>query len=332
MNQSAETFWLDRRVLVTGATGLLGSWLTDALVKEGASVVALIRDRVPESQLVRSGLINKINVVTGKIENFQLLERTINEYQVEIVFHLAAQTIVGIANENPLSTFESNIRGTWQLLEACRRSSWVKGVVTASSDKAYGANDELPYSEETALLGRHPYDVSKTCADLIAQGYAKSYNLPVCITRFGNLFGSGDLNYNRIIPGTIRSVLRNEAPIIRSDGLSSRDYIYVEDAAHAYMVLAQAMTENPEIPGEAFNFSYECPLSVREVVDKILVHMGRTDLVPKVLNAASNEIPHQYLNSRKAQQTLGWRPLLDFDEGLRRTIKSYTALLGRMDQ
>ena len=324
----ASSFWTDRTVLVTGCTGLLGSWLTEALVQAQANVVGLIRDKVPSGRLHTNGTIDRITVVSGEVEDYLLLERVLNEYQVQTVFHLAAQTIVGIANQSPLSTFESNIRGTWHILEACRRTPCVEQLLVASSDKAYGEHAELPYSEEAPLLGSHPYDVSKTCADLLAQSFWKTYQLPVCITRFGNLFGPGDSNFNRLIPGTIRSAVRNEAPVIRSDGKFSRDYVYVEDAAAAYMLLAKNMAENPNIRGEAFNFSYESPLTAREVVDKILVQMTRTDLRPVVLDAAQNEIPHQYLSASKARERLGWRPTFSFDEGLRRTIPWYMDLLG----
>jgi CDP-glucose 4,6-dehydratase len=241
--------------------------------------------------------VEQINVVSGEVEDYLLLERIVNEYQVETVFHLAAQTIVSIANESPLSTFEANIRGTWHLLEACRGTSWVKQVVVASSDKAYGEHSNLPYSEETPLLGSHPYDVSKACADLLAQAYAKTYRLPVCITRFGNLFGPGDTNFDRLIPGTIRSAIRDEPPTIRSDGKFSRDYIYVEDAVQAYMMAAERMDRDLTIRGHAFNFSYESPLTALEVVTKILAQIGKEHLKPKVLGTARNEIPHQFLNS-----------------------------------
>lgn len=327
MNGSNGKFWADRNVFITGCTGLLGSWLTEALVNHGANVVGLVRDRVPRSRLVQSGLIDRISVVSGEVEDYLLLERALNEYQVQTVFHLAAQTIVGIANQSPLSTFDTNIRGTWQLLEACRRTSWVEAVVLASSDKAYGEHSELPYSETFPLEGRHPYDVSKSCADLISQAYAKSYGLPVCVTRCGNLFGAGDINFNRLIPGTIRSVIRDEPPVIRSDGKFSRDYVYVEDAAEAYILLAEAMVDRSAMHGEAFNFSYERPLSALEVVENILSQMDRTDLNPEILNTTENEIPHQFLSSEKARQMLDWRPKFEFDEGLRRTIPWYKDLL-----
>jgi CDP-glucose 4,6-dehydratase len=321
------SFWTDRNVLVTGCTGLLGSCLSETLADAGANVVGLVRDGVPKSRLMSSGVTNHIGTVSGQVEDYHLVERCLNEYQIKTVFHLAAQTIVGIANQSPLSTFESNVRGTWNVLEACRNTSWVEEIVVASSDKAYGEHQELPYSEDTPLLANHPYDVSKACADLIAQMYAKSYQLPVCVTRFGNLFGSGDVNFDRLIPGTIRSVIRGESPIIRSDGNFSRDYIYVEDAASAYMTLAENMSKDSTVKGQAFNFSYESPLSALEVVNIVLVQMGRTGLEPQILNTAHNEIPHQYLSSQKARRILGWQPKFSFEEGLKRTISWYEELL-----
>lgn len=323
VNRVQDDFWTDRTVLVTGCTGLLGSWLTEVLTCYGANVVGLVRDQVPQSRLVQSGGINRINVVRGEVEDYPLLERVINEYQVQTVFHLAAQTIVGIANASPLATFETNVRGSWNLLEACRKSSWVENVVVASSDKAYGEHPQLPYSEDASLIGRHPYDVSKSCADLIAQAYFSSYQLSVCITRFGNLFGPGDLNFNRLIPGTIRSALRGEAPVIRSNGKFSRDYIYVEDAADAYAMLAKKMASEPKLAGNAFNFSYEAPLSALEVVNKILNEMDKGNLEPQILDIAQNEIPHQYLSSKKALEMLDWQPQYHFNEGLTRTIPWY---------
>lgn len=322
-----SAYWRDRRVLVTGCTGLLGSWLTEKLAVEGAEVVGLVRDSVPRSRLVAERVVDRIDIVWGPIEDYELLERTLGEYEVSTVFHLAAQTIVGVANRNPLSTFETNVKGTWQLLEACRRSPTVEAIVVASSDKAYGAHDVLPYDEDAPLVGRHPYDVSKSCADLIAQAYVHSFGTPACVTRFGNLYGGGDLNWNRIVPGTIRSVLRDQRPVVRSDGTLTRDYIYVEDAADAYLLLAERMTTQDGVAGQAFNFSYERPMDVAAVVDAILDATERKDLEPVVLGQATNEIPHQYLSSRKARERLGWKPTFDFDEGLRRTIDWYRSLL-----
>ncbi len=318
--------WRDRSTLVTGATGLVGSWLVRRLVEAGADVVCLVRDWVPRSDLVRSGLAERVTLVRGDVCDQALLERALGEHEVATVFHLAAQTIVGIANRNPVSTFEANIRGTWALLEACRRSPLVKQVVLASSDKAYGDQETLPYDEETPLQGRHPYDVSKSCADLIAHTYAVSYGLPVSITRCGNFYGGGDLNWNRIVPGTIRSVLRGQRPLIRSDGNSVRDYFYVEDGADAYMTLAEALAARPELAGQAFNFSNELQVSVLELVGKVLRLMD-SDLKPDVRNEASNEIAHQYLTAAKARRELGWSPQFGLDEGLRRTVAWYREFL-----
>lgn len=327
MAEIKNNFWNDRTVFVTGATGLLGSWLVRSLLERNASVVALVRDWVPESELFQSGMLPQIKVVRGDLADSDLLERVIGEYEIETVFHLAAQTIVGIANRNPISTFESNIRGTWNLLEACRRSPLVKQIIVASSDKAYGINENLPYSEKTPLQGSHPYDVSKSCADLIAQSYHTSFGLPVCVTRCGNLYGGGDLNWNRLIPGTIRSILRNESPIIRSDGSYIRDYFYVVDGALAYLHLAEMMAEKPEIIGEAFNFSNEIQVTVLELTDKILQLFGREDLKPTILGEARNEIPHQYLDAAKARQILNWKPTYTLEEGLEKTIGWYKNFL-----
>ncbi|MHA2283546.1 MAG: GDP-mannose 4,6-dehydratase [Promethearchaeota archaeon] len=315
-------FWKNKHVFVTGCTGLLGSWLTRFLVEKGANVIGLVRDLVPQSNLYRFELEKKINIVSGELEDYFILERSLNEYEVDSVFHLAAQAIVGTANRNPLSTFETNIRGTWNLLEACRRNMKVKRIVVASSDKAYGEHEELPYSEILPLKGSHPYDVSKSCTDLISHTYYDTYGLPVCVTRCGNIYGGGDLNFNRIIPGTIQSALNNERPIIRSDGLFVRDYIYVIDIVNAYLLLAEKMNE-PDIHGEAFNFSNEQPINVKDLVNKILNLMKRGDLEPVILNEASNEIKYQYLSSEKAYTVLDWKTRYTLDKGLMDTIDWY---------
>ncbi len=320
-------FWQDRPTFVTGATGLVGGWLVRRVLDLGADVVCLVRDWVPQSELVCSRLIERVKVVRGDVRDQVLLERVLGEYEIDTVIHLAAQTIVGIANRNPVSTFETNIGGTWSLLEACRRSPMVKQIVLASSDKAYGEHDTLPYSEETPLQGSHPYDVSKSCADLIAQAYATTYGLSVAITRCGNFYGGGDLNWNRIVPGTIRSVLRSQRPIIRSDGHYVRDYFYVEDGAAAYTLLAERLADNPDLRGQAFNFSNEAQVTVLELVERILALMG-SDLAPDILNEASNEIRRQYLSAAKARRMLGWRPLFTLEEGLQRTIDWYKNFLG----
>jgi len=319
-------FWRDRPTLVTGATGLVGGWLVKALVAAGADVVCLVRDWVPDCELVRSGHLDKVKIVRGDVVDQNRLERALGEYEIDTVIHLAAQTIVGIANRNPVSTFEANIQGTWCLLEACRRSPKIKQIVIASSDKAYGDQDILPYDETTPLQGTHPYDVSKSCADLISYTYANSYDLPVTITRCGNFYGGGDLNWNRIVPGTVRSVLRGQAPVIRSDGSFIRDYFYVEDGAAAYMLLAEAMAKNPDLKGEAFNFSNEIQVTVLELTHKILELMG-SDLKPDVRNEASNEIKHQYLSAAKARRMLDWEPLYTLDGALQQTIDWYTKFL-----
>jgi CDP-glucose 4,6-dehydratase len=323
---ATSTFWRDRPTLVTGATGLVGGWLVRRLEDHGADIVCLIRDSVPQCDLVRSGAAGRVKVVRGDVRDQALLERVLGEFEVDTVIHLAAQAIVGIANRNPVSTFETNIAGTWALLEACRRSPRVKQVVLASSDKAYGDQEKLPYDEDTPLQGRHPYDVSKSCADLIAKTYAVTYGSPVAVTRCGNFYGGGDLNWNRIVPGTVRSVLRGERPLVRSDGEFTRDYFYVEDGAAAYMLLAERLAGDPALRGEAFNFSNESQITVVELVRKLLTLM-KSGLEPDVRNEASHEIRHQYLSAAKARRRLGWAPLFTLDEGLTRTIQWYRQFL-----
>ena len=322
-----KQFWQDRPVFVSGASGLLGSWLVRRLLRSGADVVCLVRDWVPQSELVRGGLLDRVKVVRGDVRDQRTVERALGEHEIYTVIHLAAQTIVGIANRNPISTFESNIAGTWTLLEACRRSPLVQQIVVASSDKAYGHHEQLPYNEDAPLQGRHPYDVSKSCADLIAQAYAVTYDLPVAITRSGNLYGGGDLNWNRIIPGTIRSTLRDQRPLIRSDGTFVRDYFYAEDAAAANMSLAEKLSADPSLVGQAFNFSNETQVTVIELVQRILKLMD-SNLEPEIRNEAVNEIREQYLSAEKARNVLGWRPLFTLDEGLRATIEWYREFLG----
>ncbi len=321
-----KDFWRDRPTFVTGATGLVGGWLVKSLVASGADVVCLVRDWIPDCELVRSGHLDKVKIVRGDITDQEMMERALGEHEIDTVIHLAAQTIVGIANRNPVSTFEANIAGTWRLLEACRRSPRVKQIVIASSDKAYGDQEVLPYDETTPLQGQHPYDVSKSCADLISYTYAKSYDLPVTITRCGNFYGGGDLNWNRIVPGTVRSILRGQAPVIRSDGSFIRDYFYVEDGAAAYMLLAESMAKDPSLRGEAFNFSNELQVTVLDLTHKILELMG-SDLTPEVRNEASNEIKHQYLSAAKARRMLDWEPLFTLNGGLEKTIRWYTEFL-----
>jgi CDP-glucose 4,6-dehydratase len=297
-------------------------------VNEGANVIALVRDSVPRSLFYDPSplwdLQKKVTVVRGEIEDYSLIERVVNEYEIDTVFHLAAQTIVGTANRNPMATFHANIGGTLNVLEACRNhSKTVKRVLVASSDKAYGNLKGEAYNESFPLQGEHPYDVSKSCADLIARSYFTTYALPVTVTRCGNFFGPGDLNYSRIIPGTIRDVLQGKAPIIRSDGTFIRDYIFAEDGARAYLALAEAMVGG-KFSGEAFNFSYGLRLTVKEVVDAVLKIMGKSNLKPEIRNEASHEIPVQCLDSTKAKTLLNWKPYFGFEEGLKQTVQWYT--------
>lgn len=322
-----DSFWHNRNVFVTGATGFLGSWMISELNLRGANIIGLVRDihRTAKDNLIPGSQISW--TVFGELEDYAVLVRAINEYEVDTVMHLGAQPIVGIANRNPMSTFEANIRGTWNLLEACRQVATVKRIVIASSDKAYGEQPRLPYDEGMPLQGRHPYDVSKSCADLIAQTYHNTYRTPVCITRCGNFFGGGDLNFSRIVPGIVRSALNNERPIIRSDGTMIRDYVYVRDVVLYYLHLAEAMNDD-RIHGHAFNYSTESQLSVLEITRLVLRLMDRADLEPVILNEAKGEIPHQYLSAAKSREMLKWSPRYSIEEALRETIDWYRSYFG----
>jgi CDP-glucose 4,6-dehydratase len=322
------TDWKNRKVLVTGATGLLGSHLSAELVRRGASVVCLVRDWVPDSEAVTAGTLTRCRLVRGELEDYELVLRALNEYEVDSVFHLGAQTIVGTASRSPLSTFESNIKGTWVLLEAARAlGNRIQRIIVASSDKAYGEHEQLPYTEATALVGRFPYDVSKSCADLIALSYAASFKLPVAVTRCGNLYGGGDLNFNRLVPGTVRSALLDESPVIRSDGTFVRDYFYVKDAVDAYLALAERMPDR--FVGEAFNFGTETPMSVIAMAQKILEVLGKQHLPLTIQNQATNEIPKQYLDCTKARRLMHWEPKYTLDDSLRDTAQWYRGWLAR---
>jgi len=322
-----DRFWSGRRVFVTGATGLVGAWLVKSLLAEGAYVVTLIRDADPQSELFRSGDYKQTAAVHGRLEDFSALERAINEHEIDTVFHLAAQPIVGVAHRFPLQTFESNIRGTYNLLEVCRiHSGLVKRVVIASSDKAYGEQPVLPYTEDLPLQGRHPYEVSKSCADMIAQSYFHTYGLPVTIARCGNIYGGGDLNWSRIVPATVRSLLRHERPVIRSDGSFVRDYIYVKDVTRAYMMLAERI-QTPDVAGQAFNFSLEYPISVLELIKLIQQIMQCEHIEPDIRNTASGEIRVQYLDATKARNMLDWTPRYTLEQGLAETVAWYRAFL-----
>ena len=325
--EAVVSFWKQRNVFVTGATGLLGSHLTAELLARGAKPVCLVRDWAPDSEAATSGTLSKCRQVFGELEDYELVLRALNEFEIDTIFHLGAQTIVGTASRSPLSTFESNIKGTWTLLEAARLlMPRVERVIVASSDKAYGAHEKLPYQEDTPLIGRFPYDVSKSCADLISQAYYHSFRLPVAVTRCGNLYGGGDLNFNRLIPGTIRSALRDESPVIRSDGTFVRDYFFVTDAVDAYLQLAERVP-GEGFTGEAFNFGTETPLSVLDVANRILKVMGKDQLRLTILGQATNEIPRQYLDCTKARTLMNWRPKHDFDSSLGKTIDWYRKAL-----
>jgi CDP-glucose 4,6-dehydratase len=323
---SSANHWKGRPVLVTGATGLLGSWVVPELVQRGANVVALVRDGAPRSRLVTDGWIDRINTVRGSLTDDGVVRRALAEYEVDTVFHLGAQTLVGVAKHDPVGTLEANVRGTWMLLEAARQTG-VKNVLVASSDKAYGNSDNLPYFEDHPLRGLFPYDVSKSCTDLITTMYARTYGLGSVVVRCGNLFGGGDLNFSRLIPGVIAATIRNEPFLIRSDGKFVRDFLYVEDAADAYLRLAEALSADRTLAGEAFNFGLEMRPTMLELTDKVLAMMGRSDLRPVVQNIASAEIREQYLDAGKARKRLGWSPRYGMDEGLRRTIDWYRKFL-----
>ena len=320
--------WNGQSVLVTGATGLVGSWLCLSLIEAGAQVVGLVRDADPRSQLHQSGAVERMVSVLGDLTDLRTIERAIVQYQTGTVFHLGAQAIVSVAEEAPLETFESNIRGTYNLLEACRRHpAVVRRVVVASSDKAYGAHDTLPYTEDMALQGRRPYEVSKSAADLLARCYFESYGLPVAIARCGNIYGGGDLNWSRLIPDVIRATLRGERPVLRSDGKYVRDYIYVKDVVSAYERLARGVDE-PGLSGEAFNFSPERPFTVLEVVGAIQQAMGAST-EPDIRDVAGTEIHSQHLDASKARNRLGWAPAYSLEAGLAETIDWYRAFLAK---
>jgi CDP-glucose 4,6-dehydratase len=314
--------WTDRHVLVTGATGIVGSWLCEELVRLGAFVVAMVRDDDPQSRFYTGGIANRCTIMRGDLVHFDQCMRAMNDYDVETVFHLGAQTIVGAALRDPMDCFESNIRGTYNLLEAARRlSPLVKEIVVASSDKAYGDSDVLPYTEDMPLRGRHPYDVSKSCTDLLSDTYAHTYNMNVTVARCGNIYGAGDLNWSRIVPGTVRSILLGQRPVLRSSGGNIRDYIYVRDVVSAYISLAE-QSERSEIRGQAFNFSPESRFSVLDIVHAIGKVMN-VQPDPLILNNAQSEILDQTLDSSKAHRLLNWHADWKLEDGLRETVEWY---------
>ncbi|MGH2458526.1 MAG: GDP-mannose 4,6-dehydratase [Chloroflexota bacterium] len=317
-----RAFWANRSVLVTGAGGFVASWLCEALVDAGATVIGLVRDSPGEQLLKLHGMTDRVSLVRGSIVDYGLVERAINEYEVDTCFHLAAQALVGVANRSPLSTFETNVKGTWNVLEACRLAKTIAGVVVASSDKAYGDQPVLPYREDTPLHGRYPYDASKVCTDVLARCYAATYGLPIGVSRFANIYGGADFNWSRLVPGTIRSVLRGEAPVIRSDGTPERDYVYVADAVAGYLTLGERVSED-QVRGRAFNFGSNLPLSALSLVEQIITAAG-SSLRPRVLGRARGEIDRQFLDSTLAREILGWEPRIDLTQGLRQTIAWYT--------
>ena len=320
-------FWRDKRVFITGVTGLLGSWLAAELVQQEADIVGLIRDQVTQSPLIRSGVVNQITIVRGEVCDYNEIERILAEYEIDTIFHLAAQTQVGIANRVPMSTFETNIRGAWIILEAARRNPTIRRILVASSDKVYGLQDELPNREDAPLQAKYPYDVSKACADMIARTYAHIYDMPIAVTRFANLFGGGDINWNRLVPGTMRSVLRGERPIIRSDGTFKRDFTYVRDAVYGYLTLAEQI-DRPDVRGEAFNFGLSNPVSVLDMINSIIKLSACPDLKPIILDEVKHETQDQYLSSEKAARILQWQPQFTLEEGLRETMDWYRDYLG----
>lgn len=323
-----NNFWEKRNVLITGASGFVGSWISKELINKNGNVVALVKDIKPGSLLNSKEISSKLKaVIDGDVRNYELVEDIFNKYEIDTCFHLAAQAIVGVANKSPILTFESNIQGTWNILEIARVSKSLKIIVVASSDKAYGTHEELPYTEENCLLGLHPYDASKACADILARTYANTYGLPVTVTRFANIYGGGDLNFSRIVPDTIKSVLLNKNPIIRSDGTPIRDYIYIKDVVNGYLTLAE-QTEKENIKGQAFNFGTGKPISVLDLVNKIIKISGKS-LKPEILGKGKlkGEIDKQYLSSEKAKKLLKWKAKYDLDVGLKETIEWYRNIL-----
>ena len=322
--KAQEKGWRDKTVLVTGVTGFVGSSLGVRLIKLGAKVIGLVPDQAAESNFNRLKLDQAITVVNGDLEDFHLLKRVIQEYRIQVIYHLGAQALVGIAHQSPLSTFKTNIEGTWNLLEACREKKAIEAVIVASSDKAYGTHRKLPYREDFPLQPEYPYDVSKACADLIARSYYKTYGLPVVVTRFANIYGPGDFNFSRIIPNAMRSVLQGKNPTLRSDGTPERDYLYIGDAIDLYLLLAERIEETK---GHVFNAGHNKPVSVLSLVQMILRLAGRTDLKPEMRDKGNpkGEINRQYLDGRKVRRMLGWRPKVTLEDGLRMALEWYRA-------
>jgi len=328
VNRENEAYWRGKRVFVTGATGFVGGWLAKALADSGADVIALAREFLPGSLFFDERLHEHVVTVAGDVRDYHRLEQVMRQHAIDTCYHLAAEAIVGQAQDSPLSTFESNVQGTWHVLEAARKCPTMKRVVVASSDKAYGSHERLPYTEDDALQPQYPYDVSKACADLIAQAYGRTYGLSVGVARCANIYGGGDLNASRIIPGTMLAVLRDERPVIRSDGRFTRDYLYVADAVNAYLTLGRRL-DDEEIRGQAFNFGTGAPVRVLDIVEMIVALSGKPHLRPLVMNAASGEIRDQYLSSDKARKALGWAPEWTFEAGLAEAYRWYERFAAR---
>jgi len=325
-----SAFWSGRATFVTGATGFVGANLVRHLVEQGAQVVCLQRDALPVEPLDLFDLRHRVTLVRGCVEDLAAIERILNQYEIESVFHLAAQALVSVANRSPFATFETNLRGTYAVLEACRRTPRVRRVVVASSDKAYGTQSTLPYREDHALQGLFPYDASKACTDILARSFAHTFQMPIAVTRFANIYGPGDLNLSRIVPGTIVSVLRHEPPIIRSDGTPVREFVYADDVARGYLLLAERIEE---VRGEAFNFGAGEPLAILQLVQLIIRLAGKEgQLEPRILlqRKIEGEIDAQYMSSEKAAARLGWRAEVGLEDGLRRTIQWYRQHLARL--
>jgi CDP-glucose 4,6-dehydratase len=325
--------WKNRNVLITGATGFLGTWLSKDLIDRGANVIALVRDDIPNMPMRTMGIYDKLAAaVDGDITDYQSTKRVFSEYEIDTCFHLAAQTIVGVAKNNPTNTFKVNILGSWNIFEAARTTEQLKSIVIASTDKVYGEPIKLPITEDHPLLAAYPYDASKACVERLARTYFSTYRLPIAITRCCNIYGGGDLNFSRIIPGTIRSIISNQDPVLRSDGTPVRDFIYVKDAASAYVTLAENM-EKKGVKGEAFNFGSNAPINMLDLVKSIIKASGRKNLKPDVQGKKKPdaEIDEQYLSSEKANLVLGWKPKFGLDAGLKETIRWYEDYLSKFE-
>lgn len=316
-----NNFWKDKRIFVTGGTGFIGTYLVDELVRKGAEVYCLAFEIQRDCNFVKKGLDKSTSLIYGDMRDFEMIKLSLEKYGIDTVFHLAAQPLVQIALRNPFETIKANVTGVLNVLEACRLTS-VKRLVIASSDKAYGSHDELPYDESFALKGGYPYDVSKSCTDLLAQAYGKTYGMDIGISRSSNVYGGGDLNFDRIIPESIKSILF-DAPIqIRSDGKFIREFFYVKDAAKAYLVLGEKIGELG-LKGEAFNFGTDQPIVILDLVEKIKRVSKKVDAEIKILNVVKGEIKNQFLSSKKARDILGWAPEYDLERGLEETYNWY---------